>query len=439
MLYSVRKGLSSFVCFPPFSAFFFLVFFRIEGICGSNRVRLALFHFAVKKSSKFSKTENCLVFAINNFFSSLRKEMKTFLLLRKTSSSSSSSSFRRYCYYSLSRRQTLLNRRVSKAQNSTENNSNDEKRMTTKTFTFNKTHEKKKKKKSDDENDDDVNNGVKKNKIKTFTLRPKERHGTNEKARYVTLHFLRHAEGTHNVSREYNDPKLKDARLTDFGIKQCEKLAKAQPLLLEKKSSKKKMTVATSPMTRCVQTARLCFDKESHMITEKYVALEELRETVNYQCDIRRTTSELKEEFGASVDFSRLENDEEDPLWQYWIERCGSEEEHTMHRESASLYKCADRARKFFEWVVEKKADTEEEIIVSSHSAFLRCVFNYGHTQEKFEYHMGGSEQVFDDREDKTNNVKVVQYLPEDGDAFEEYMRRDYENCELRSAVLEIL
>lgn len=176
------------------------------------------------------------------------------------------------------------------------------------------------------------------------------------------------------------------------------------------------------------------------MITEKYVALEELRETVNYQCDIRRTTSELKEEFGASVDFSRLENDEEDPLWQYWIERCGSEEEHTMHRESASLYKCADRARKFFEWVVEKKdTEEEEEIIVSSHSAFLRCVFNYGHTQEKFEYHMGGSEQVFDDREDKTNNVKVVQYLPEDGDAFEEYMRRDYENCELRSAVLEIL
>ena len=359
------------------------------------------------------------------------------------SPSSSSSSFRRvlYCDYSyyhhsrkndafLSRKRTLLPRRVSSAQNISENNA----MMTTKT-TFNT--------KSDE---DDVNNGKKEKKntttSKTFTLRPKEKHGTNRKARYVTLHFLRHAEGTHNVSREYNDPKHKDARLTYFGIQQCEKFAKAHPMLLEKKSkSKKKMTVATSPMTRCVQTARLCFDKESHMITEKYVALEELRETVNYQCDIRRTTSELKEEFGASVDFSRLENDEEDPLWQYWIERCGSEEEHTMHRESASLYKCADRARKFFEWVVEKKADTEEEeeIIVSSHSAFLRCVFNYGHTQEKFEYHMGGSEQVFDDREDKTNNVKVVQYLPEDGDAFEEYMRRDYENCELRSAVLEIL
>mmetsp|Transcript_1595 Transcript_1595/g.5021 ORF Transcript_1595/g.5021 Transcript_1595/m.5021 type:complete len:414 (-) Transcript_1595:102-1343(-) len=354
-------------------------------------------------------------------------------------SSSSSSSFRRvyrdyshYHHYSrknallLSRKRTLLPRSVSAAQNISENNAV----MTTKT-TFN------------EKSDDDVNNGKKEKKnttkSKTFTLRPKEKHGMNRKARYVTLHFLRHAEGTHNVSREYNDPKHKDARLTDFGIQQCEKLAKAQPLLLESKSSKKKMTVATSPMTRCVQTARLCFDKESHMITEKYVALEELRETVNYQCDIRRTTSELKEEFGASVDFSRMDNDEEDPLWQYWIERCGSEEEHTMHRESASLYKCADRARKFFEWVVEKKADTEEEIIVSSHSAFLRCVFNYGHTQEKFEYHMGGSEQVFDDREDKTNNVKVVQYLPEDGDAFEEYMRRDYENCELRSAVLEIL
>ena len=427
--------------FSSFFCFFFLGLLYLKNRhlwLKSRSASCSFSDFAFKKALSNSPRPKIFSFLPKILFSSLRKEMKT-ALLRKTSSSS----FRRYCYYySLSRRQqTLLPRSVSKAQKSTENNSDDEKRMTTKTFTFTKTHfeKKKKKKKSDDENDDDVNNGGKKNKIKTFTLRPKERHGTNEKARYVTLHFLRHAEGTHNVSREYNDPKHKDARLTDFGIQQCEKLAKAQPLLLESKSSKKKMTVATSPMTRCVQTARLCFDKESHMITEKYVALEELRETVNYQCDIRRTTSELKEEFGASVDFSRLENDEEDPLWQYWIERCGSEEEHTMHRESASLYKCADRARKFFEWVVEKKADTEEEIIVSSHSAFLRCVFNYGHTQEKFEYHMGGSEQVFDDREDKTNNVKVVQYLQEDGDAFEEYMRRDYENCELRSAVLEIL
>ena len=87
--------------------------------------------------------------------------------------------------------------------------------MTTKT-TFN------------EKRDDDVNDGKKEKKnatkSKTFTLRPKEKHGTNRKARYVTLHFLRHAEGTHNVSREYNDPKHKDARLTDFGIQQCEKL-----------------------------------------------------------------------------------------------------------------------------------------------------------------------------------------------------------------------
>ena len=420
MCFLVCEGL-----FAPFS-----LWSSFSSVCGSPSCVFLSASFRLKKLFSFKFFDFC------RFFFPSEKKMNG--LIKISSFSSSSSSFRRlhcdYSYYHhsrknallLSRKRTLLPRSVSAAQNISENNAV----MTTKT-TFN------------EKRDDDVNNGKeeKKNatKSKTFTLRPKEKHGMNRKARYVTLHFLRHAEGTHNVSREYNDPKHKDARLTDFGIQQCEKLAKAQPLLLESKSSKKKMTVATSPMTRCVQTARLCFDKESHMITEKYVALEELRETVNYQCDIRRTTSELKEEFGASVDFSRLENDEEDPLWQYWIERCGSEEEHTMHRESASLYKCADRARKFFEWVVEKKADTEEEIIVSSHSAFLRCVFNYGHTQEKFEYHMGGSEQVFDDREDKTNNVKVVQYLQEDGDAFEEYMRRDYENCELRSAVLEIL
>ena len=304
---------------------------------------------------------------------------------------------------------------------------------------------------------------------KTFTLRPiettttttttNENENENEKRllrKKIVMHFVRHAEGTHNVAKAYNDPAHKDARLTARGKEQCRRLAEEQPLLLKaaaeeaatagrghiiKTKRRRRRIIATSPMTRCIQTANLCFDKDAHEITET-IAFEELRETVNYQCDIRRKTSELKKEFDGTTDFGRLEKDEEDPLWRYWIERCGSEEEHTTHRESAALHKCADRARKFFEWVENRalvEGHEEEEIIVSSHSAFLRCVFNYGHTQEKFEYHMGGSEQVFDDREDKTNNVKIVQYLPEDGDAFEEYMRRDYENCELRSAVLEIL
>ena len=312
---------------------------------------------------------------------------------------------------------------------------------------------------------------TKKKRKKTFTLRPietttttttttllneNENENENEKRlRKVVMHFVRHAEGTHNVAKAYNDPAHKDARLTARGKEQCRRLAEEQPLLkaakeaatagrghiIKTKRRRRRRIIATSPMTRCIQTANLCFDKDAHEITET-IAFEELRETVNYQCDIRRKTSELKKEFDGTTDFGRLEKDEEDPLWRYWIERCGSEEEHTTHRESAALHKCADRARKFFEWVENRalvEGHEEEEIIVSSHSAFLRCVFNYGHTQEKFEYHMGGSEQVFDDREDKTNNVKIVQYLPEDGDAFEEYMRRDYENCELRSAVLEIL
>jgi len=301
---------------------------------------------------------------------------------------------------------------------------------------------------------------------KTFTLRPietttttllmNENENENEKRKKlrVVMHFVRHAEGTHNVAKAYNDPAHKDARLTARGKEQCRRLAEEQPLLKAaeeaatdgrghiktKRRRRRRRIIATSPMTRCIQTANLCFDKDAHEITGT-IALEELRETVNYQCDIRRKTSELKKEFDGT-DFGRLEKDEEDPLWRYWIERCGSEEEHTTHRESAALHKCADRARKFFEWVENRalvEGHEEEEIIVSSHSAFLRCVFNYGHSQEKFDYHAGGSEQVFDDREDKTNNVKIVQYLPEDGDAFEEYMRRDYENCELRSAVLEIL
>jgi len=283
------------------------------------------------------------------------------------------------------------------------------------------------------------------NRLRTYRLRPMDKINENEKARYVKIHFVRHAEGTHNVYKEYNDPKHLDARLTERGREQCETLAKSQPC-----KGKKNVTILTSPMTRCLQTAQLVFNE--HVTNENnsnrssnMIALEELRETVNYQCDVRRKTSELKSEFGGFACFKNIEHNEEDPYWLYWLNRCGSEKEHQKHRESASLYKVADRARAFFAFVANRainensleSKEEDEEIVVSSHSAFLRCMFNFGHGQDKFDYHMGGSEQTFDDRVDKTNNVKVVEYV--DDDAFEEYMRRDYENCEMRSCVLELL
>jgi hypothetical protein len=58
--------------------------------------------------------------------------------------------------------------------------------------------------------------------------------------------------------------------------------------------------------------------------------------------------------------------------------------------------------------------------------AFLRCILNWG--QE------GGvplmMPQIWDDRQEKTNH-KLFEYLGDE--AWERYMRSDYENCELRS------
>ena len=102
-------------------------------------------------------------------------------------------------------------------------------------------------------------------------------------------------------------------------------------------------------MTRCIQTANLCFDKDAHEITET-IAFEELRETVNYQCDIRRKTSELKKEFDGTTDFGRLEKEGRSLVAILDRAMRVGGRAHDAQRKRG-FTKCADRARKFFEWV----------------------------------------------------------------------------------------
>ena len=67
-----------------------------------------------------------------------------------------------------------------------------------------------------------------------------------------TVHFVRHAEATHNVGRAsgdthtYLDPRNLDAPLTAIGRAQCEQLAcAARELSVE--------LVVTSPLTRAIE------------------------------------------------------------------------------------------------------------------------------------------------------------------------------------------
>lgn len=238
------------------------------------------------------------------------------------------------------------------------------------------------------------------------------------------VHFLRHAEGTHNVNKAYSNPINFDARLTAKGQIQCQQLSASIkdsfPALMESE------LIVTSPLTRCVQTALLSLEPIfKYQPTVPFVAHESLRETVNYCCDKRRTISEISGDF-PTVDFSHIKHDH-DETWDTYESRLGCHETYKVHRESAELYKVAERGREFFQWLSERP---EKKIIVCSHSAFFRCVWNWGLDKE-VPYQ---PKQSLDDRDIGTKNVPVVEYY---GDVeFSKFHRRDYKNCELRSTLV---
>ena len=197
----------------------------------------------------------------------------------------------------------------------------------------------------------------------------------NRLAKRVT--FVRHAEVYHNLrsaltfDATYNSSINFDARLTPRGERQCATLA------TNGEAWRDVALVATSPMTRCVQTSLLAFPE---LVTRArrgevaFVANEDLRETANYWCDRRRETEELTREFGDVVDFSRCPAS--DDLWARYEAIAGPPDRWTKHRESCDLYYVAERTRSFFEWLATRP---EENVVVSTHSALLRCLFSYGH------------------------------------------------------------
>lgn len=239
------------------------------------------------------------------------------------------------------------------------------------------------------------------------------------------LHFVRHAQGTHNVDQQYREARHHDARLTGFGEQQCEILART-PAAIEAQTSAS--LVVTSPLTRCVQTALLSFPDIAKRSDVPCVALECIRETCNFACDGRRERSSIAKDF-PGVDFTTDTSvGDTDELWARYEALCGPVSEYDGHRESCDLPSVADRARAFFAWLQRRP---EREAIVSSHSAFLRCLFSYGQD--------GGVASAPDQglgiavwRSDGNDvDAPVVDY---GGDVvLEERLRRDWENCEMRT------
>ena len=212
-----------------------------------------------------------------------------------------------------------------------------------------------------------------------------------------------------------------DARLTPFGEQQCEALAAASADVVAGAT-----LVVTSPLTRCVQTAVLSFPALASRPPAAcpFLAHESVRETVNFACDRRRDISVVAAAF-PRVDFAHCP-EERDGAWAEY--EAALPPDHDDHRESADLARVADRGRAFFAWL-ETRAETE--VAVSSHSAFLRCLFSWGleggvraAPEQTLAGAMSGASFAAD------AETPVAAY---DDDEFEAKMRRDWENCELRT------
>jgi broad specificity phosphatase PhoE len=96
------------------------------------------------------------------------------------------------------------------------------------------------------------------------------------------IHFVRHAQGFHNVDPRPIHERDPDAHLTPEGEAQCAALAAEVAQLTPE-------LIVVSPLTRTLQTATLVFD--AHLrgpSPPPLIACEHARETVNYLCDCRR-------------------------------------------------------------------------------------------------------------------------------------------------------
>jgi broad specificity phosphatase PhoE len=245
------------------------------------------------------------------------------------------------------------------------------------------------------------------------------------------LHLIRHAQGFHNVEQDYRALANLDARLTPLGIDQCQQLAqRIQQAAATRTTPLADLAqhvdlIVTSPLTRCVQTTLWSLGQVSRERGAPIVAHDSIRETVNFNCDRRRSISELRAEYPL-VDFAHVPTND-DALWQASVDRLGNDVTWTQHRESSQLHSVADRGRAFFAWLATRP---ERHVAVCSHCAFLRCILHYGHTNEV----PGQPPQILDDRPDKVQNRPVVEYR---GFSVEEQQafQSDFTNCELRSVV----
>ncbi|OAK94499.1 phosphoglycerate mutase-like protein [Phaeosphaeriaceae sp. SRC1lsM3a] len=150
--------------------------------------------------------------------------------------------------------------------------------------------------------------------------------------RYVLLFLARHGEGFHNAAETYfgtpawncywseldgnGTVTWADAKLTEVGVQQALKVKDFWNHLIKDEKITTPQTYYSSPLYRCLDTARLTFEgvKLPHKYPFKPIIKEFLREGISaHTCDRRSTKSYIKKNFPGF----KFEKGfpEEDPYW----------------------------------------------------------------------------------------------------------------------------
>lgn len=180
----------------------------------------------------------------------------------------------------------------------------------------------------------------------------------------VTIHFIRHAQGFHNLS--FENESIPDPLLTDLGKQQCADVRR------NFHSHDKLTYLVSSPMRRTLYTGLYCFgphdpasatpekdDKGNGLLP--VIAIAELQEVSGSACDTGTDVSTLTEEFGSRVDFSRVPKD--------WTDKLSAKS--PWEPAKTKLEARAKAARLFLRDLAAKSGKDEVHIAVVTHGGFL--------------------------------------------------------------------
>ncbi|KAF7889265.1 uncharacterized protein EAF01_010758 [Botrytis porri] len=168
----------------------------------------------------------------------------------------------------------------------------------------------------------------------------------------ITLHFVRHAQGFHNLCTANHT--LPDPLLTPLGKEQCATLSQNFP------SSSKITHLVCSPLRRTLYTTLYSFPRAIARGIP-ILALPEIQETSTLPCDTGSAPAALAEEFSGSVDLGLVH--------EGWNSKSG--------RWASNAQAIEKRAREARVWLRElgEKAEREGEedvnIVVVTHGGFL--------------------------------------------------------------------